>query len=320
MSKKSNDNGRAFEYAMLHSIKDIAAGHVKVVVDEAAGYNAAKKAFETLTEGEKELYGKAAHAGAYKVVFCEPHILYGESESLNLRLQTDRQAIDGDVRDLIIARQPLDWEVGLSLKHNHFAVRHNRLSPTIDFGKSWYGSPCSQQYFNEVNAVFDKLKEYKESNTKFADIPDKDSAIYLPVLNAFKDEILRKAETDRKLPKKLVEYMLGRFDFYKVISEDKLQLTEVQTYNMRGTLNKPTPVKKSVVVIPRVKLPDRIISFDFKPRSSTTLEMYLSNGWQFSFRIHNADRIATPSLKFDIQIMGYPHGVMTFNCFWNCEL
>lgn len=56
---------------------------------------------------------------------------------------------------------------------------------------------------------------------------------------------------------------------------------------------------------------------DFKPKSKTTVIMSFDNGWQFSFRIHNAKDTVEPSLKFDVQIVGMPPAVnITFNCKW----
>lgn len=43
--------------------------------------------------------------------------------------------------------------------------------------------------------------------------------------------------------------------------------------------------------------------------------MYLDNGWQFSFRIHNASTKVETSLKFDIQIIGMPASIITINSF-----
>lgn len=54
-----------------------------------------------------------------------------------------------------------------------------------------------------------------------------------------------------------------------------------------------------------------------KPKSNNTLELYLNNGWQFSFRIHNASTLIEPSLKFDVQIMGMPTNIIVINCQWN---
>ncbi len=47
-----------------------------------------------------------------------------------------------------------------------------------------------------------------------------------------------------------------------------------------------------------------------------TKQLY-RNGWQFSFRLHNAKDIVEPSLKFDIQIDGIPADVnLKYNCKW----
>lgn len=42
----------------------------------------------------------------------------------------------------------------------------------------------------------------------------------------------------------------------------------------------------------------RIVSLDFKPNSLNTLELYLDNKRQFTFRIHNASSEVETSLKF----------------------
>lgn len=60
----------------------------------------------------------------------------------------------------------------------------------------------------------------------------------------------------------------------------------------------------------------RIVSLDFKPNSLTTLELYLNNGWQFTFRIHNAEKEVKPSLKFDIQIVGMPTSIISIDSKW----
>ncbi len=67
----------------------------------------------------------------------EPLILENDNDTLSLSLQTDNQGQDGDVRDVLIVRKGIDWEIGLSIKHNHFAVKHSRLSKKLDFVKKW---------------------------------------------------------------------------------------------------------------------------------------------------------------------------------------
>ena len=56
--------------------------------------------------------------------------------------------------------------------------------------------------------------------------------------------------------------------------------------------------------------------FDFVPGKTNTVELYMDGGWQFSFRIHNAETYVKASLKFDIQIVGMPAAIITINCNW----
>ena len=45
--------------------------------------------------------------------------------------------------------------------------------------------------------------------------------------------------------------------------------------------------------------------------------MYLNNGWQLSFRIHNASTKVEPSLKFDVQFIGMPVSILNIECKWS---
>ena len=103
----------------------------------------------------------------------------------------------------------------------------------------------------------------------------------------------------------MVEYLLGESDFYKVIEIDSKRTTQIQSYNLRGTLNKQANKKKRSIELLISTLPTRIVSLDYKPCSKNTLELYLDDGRQFSFRIHNASTKVESSLKFDIQIIRY---------------
>lgn len=87
--------------------------------------------------------------------------------------------------------------------------------------------------------------------------------------------------------------------------------------SMHDTLNKPAKNKVSAITVPIVKLPTRLVALEFKPGSDNTVEMYLDNGWQLSFRIHNASTKVEPSLKFDVQFVSMPMEVLNIECRWN---
>lgn len=136
------------------------------------------------------------------------------------------------------------------------------------------------------------------------------------LVDAFIKELNRAYETDKTIPARLISYLLGIRDFYKVVAVDKKQLTEFQSFNFRGELNKDGKKTKATLIIPKADFPTEIISLRFKPDSKSTAELYLNNGWQLSFRIHNASTIVEPSLKFDIQFVSKPTNIYTIYCMW----
>ena len=121
-------------------------------------------------------------------------------------------------------------------------------------------------------------------------------------------EIDRANKLDCHIPQRLISYLLGIKDFYKVVSVDRKELTEFQCFNLRGELR-----CRAKAIIPIADLPDEIISLRLKPNSTNTVEMFLNNGWSLSFRIHNASTIVEPSLKFDIQFIGVTVYQVKFN-------
>lgn len=316
MSRRSNDQGRAFEFITLITLHEEISKIREVVIIKNSSYEATKRAWESIDAPLQVDLKKAAMAAVGSIFDLEPMILEDGNDKLELLVQQDSQGEKGDVRDILIVRRNVKWEIGLSLKHNHFAVKHSRLSKTIDFGEKWFNIPCSQQYWDEVNPLFDYLKEEKDKGTKWRDLPDKENDVYVPLLNAFKEEVERSYGFHSEVPRRMVEYLLGEYDFYKVVSVDAKKITQIFTFNLRGTLNQSTKTTEPTTEIPIAKLPTRIVSIDFKPNKKNTIEMFMDEGWQFSFRIHNASSKVEPSLKFDVQIVGMPTTIISINCMW----
>ena len=221
------------------------------------------------------------------------------------------------MRDIVVRRKDIEWEVGLSIKHNHNAIKHSRLSYKLDFGNEWFEMPCSNEYWDTIRPIFNRLKAEKENGANWSDIEDKSQKIYIPLLQAFIDEVNRAYKKDNTMPRKMVEYLIGVKDYYKVVSKDSKKLTIIHAFNMHDTLNKPAKNKISAITVPVVKLPTRLIALEIKPNSDNTVEMYLDNGWQLSFRIHNASTKVEPSLKFDVQFISMPMEVLNIECKWN---
>ncbi len=317
MSSKSNDQGRAFEYACVIELKDRIEDVRPVIIDEESVI-AARRAWETQTDEQQSCYLKAANAFIDTLFSAEPLILEcdNDNDDVILSINKDSDAEGGDVRDIVITRNSIRWDIGLSMKHNHFAAKHSRLSSTIDFGLKWYGTPCADSYWDVVKPIFERLKKFKKENIAWRDMTDKENTVYEPIVSAFIDELNRAYQNDNTIPARLISYLLGIRDFYKVVAIDRKEITEFQSFNLRGELNKDGKHSKASLFIPKADLPTEIISLRFKPNSRSTAELYLNNGWSLSFRIHNASTIVEPSLKFDIQFLGVPANIITVNCQW----
>lgn len=316
MSSKSNNQGRAYEFSYLITFFEEISKVRPTKIEENSSFFAAQRAWNTLSDSEKAIYRVSALAGVNKIFDLEPLILDDGDDELKLKIQSDDKGREGDVRDVLIIRQDMEWEIGLSVKHNHFAVKHSRLSKALDFGDKWYGVNCSEQYWSDIKPIFKYLDDEKQKGSNWSDLPNKEDDVYVPLLNAFKNELKRQNNSVEGIPKLMVEYLLGEFDFYKVIGIDNKRITQIQSYNLRGTLNKEGNNRKRRIELPISKLPTRIVSLEYKPGSKNTLELYLDGGWQFSFRIHNASTKVELSLKFDIQIIGMPTTIISVNCSW----
>ncbi len=313
MSDKSNNQGRAYEYAWCLALEQKLSVFKKVIVDKQNGFNACYRAYENLEKSLQERYLESAKQGVLLLLDCEPllsEVIGSSQNEITLSLQKDKLGEIGDVRDILIYFDR--FCIGLSIKHNHDAVKHSRLSKDLDFGEKWLGVGVSQNYKDTIKPLFEKLENAKKEGMLWRDFPNKEQEIYTPLLQAFKKEVLRIDENKKnKVPQKMVEYLLGKYDFYKAILLEREQKTKLEAYHFNNTLNRSVK-NKPKRIIPLSKLPTRMIYFDFKPKSFNTLELVLDEGWSFSLRIHNASSRVEPSLKFDIKLLSIPVSVAVF--------
>lgn len=318
--------GKGFEYACLQNFYgNLLSKGISCQIEENKAYFTAKKSYEGLPLEKQRKMMLAAQASFETIFRAEPNLAVGQ-EIIYLSLATDMLGSDGDVRDVILLKGETGWEIGISCKHNHHALKHSRLSNDIDFGKKWLNLPVSNQYFAEIKPIFAHLAKLrhmtkdlpKEEQYTWSMIENKEDTVYIPILNAFKKELLRLTGTNPNVPLRLINYLLGRKDFYKVIAKDKERKTIIQAFNLSDTLSQPYNHHKAQSKMKSLSgvLPTKIYHFDYKEGSKNTLELIMDNGWAISFRIHNASSRVEPSLKFDIQLIGIPQSVTNVEEYW----
>lgn len=311
--------GKAFEYACLQSLSRILGGTQQIVIEQNSALKSAREKYDNALSDIKTNMDLGADAATRVIMRLEPQLTTPHGNiPLYLAIQDDFAGIAGDVRDVICIRLQNKWEIGLSCKHNHSAVKHSRLSDNIDFGNSWFNIPCSQNYFNEINPLFAKLREMKQNNILWRNINDKEQRFYIPLLEAFIRELRRLDELyPGKIPSKLLHYLLGRNDFYKIITHDSRRVTQIQAFNIYNTLNRSSGNVRSLINIQQLTMPTRFFDISFKPNSGNTIIVTCDNGWTVSMRIHNASSRVEPSLKFDVQLIGVPPTLHTHYEAWD---
>lgn len=305
--------GKSFEYAILREFKEKLELVTTVEVVENNAFKIAKNCFNTFDKQEQGRYLLTASFAVNFLTDIEPRLSHdiGKNDILQLEVLSDDKGKIGDVRDVLIIRAVQKWEIGISAKNNHKAVKHSRLSNKIDFGEKWLGIKCSQTYFNEIGLIFNPLREIKINSNftqKWDTLDNKDNDVYMPILSAFKKELKRIYQLSPNLvASSLIEYLIGKQDFYKVIKHNNE--VEIQAYNLYGTLNMPFENIIPKFSTPQINLPSKIDSIEFKSGVKTTLIIDFNNEWKLSFRIHNASSRIEPSLKFDINLLQAPNSL-----------
>jgi hypothetical protein len=312
ISKKSKQmtSGKLFEYALLISFEEKLKEKTSVEIVKNSAFEVAKSCFNSIVSEKKS---ELLLAGSFTVNFLmdiEPRLSNdaGKNDILQLEILSDGHGETGDVRDVLAIRVLQKWEIGISAKNNHKAVKHSRLSSHIDFGSKWLGVKNSKKYFETITPIFSKLEKIrKESNAKkkWSELENYHLTVYLPILKAFIKElkILHKKDPV-KIASNLVAYLVGNKDFYKVIKVKNS--IEIHAYNLKGMLNLPFKNIQPKYKTPKIPLPTKIMNVGFKTDSNTTAIVTMNNDWVLSFRIHNASSRVESSLKFDISLLKSP--------------
>ncbi len=288
MTLSQNDMGRAFEYGVALSLSE----RLPAPLEENDRLRNAMRCFARCSDSERE---NMVNASREVAAFLSAHDTHLSDVGCSIYLQSDQMGKLGDVRDVIVHNNTINEDIGISAKNRHWAVKHSRLSEQIDFGYNWFGIHCSDNYFHTIKPIFRELRSRHRRGELWSQIPDKRQRYYIPVLECFQTEMERLYHCDpSNVATKLIQYLLGRFDYYKVIKENGE--VAITSFNIGGTLRWGS----------RLPLPMQIMNIAQKRGSNTTVVVIFDQGWQISFRIHNASTMVEPSLKFDINIIGLP--------------
>lgn len=293
--------GKAFEYACLEAFKQrLTRNNMDVKTHRTQAFLTAQEAFKALSPEYKQTYMEAAET-AVKLIFpLEPKLEHGRG-TIMLSLASDSAGIKGDVRDLLCVRISDNWEIGISCKHNHAALKHPRITEAGNFGFDWTGYNCSSRFLDEIGRITKQL----DGHLRWKQIPDKQEKYYVPILRLYAEEIERLCKAHSDFPERLLGYFFGAEDFYKVISMEAERSTKVEAFNLHGTMNQPAGTHRSIYRVARLNMPKRLL--DITQKGNTTIIVTFDGGWVIKMRLHNKDDVAKPtSLAWDVNLAGMP--------------
>jgi hypothetical protein len=292
-------HGKGFEWAVALAAKDRFG--IKLLHSDEARH--AARCYSALPAAKQLTFRACAEKAVAYVADIEK---IGPDATGSVGLSNDSAGAHGDVRDVILKLS--GREIGISCKTNHEAFKHSRLSGKIDFVKKWgLGAGCSSEYWAAVRPIFTELAALRKQSSarkKWSELGDYQARYYIPVLDAWRTELLRVAggdDAESKLAASaLCRYVIGKIDFWKVISRpDQVTLYAFNTQKSLGT-------SKTV-------LPNRIIGIDTFDGSQYSMTVRMNEGYGFNFRLHNASSRVEPSLKFDVQSEGLPSHIHQHN-------
>jgi hypothetical protein len=296
-SATQTETGRAFEWAVGKAVTDLVGCQL---VDSNFSRLAKLCYEEKISDKKRNAFDVAAELAVRHILVKEK---IARDPSATLEFNSDRAGQKGDVRDVILKYS--GKSIGISCKSNHEALKHSRLSAKLDFISKWdlNDEGCSPEYWDQIKPIFAELASIRKKSDRKAlweDLEKKPERFYWPLLDAWEQEINRAISAnpakEADFCKRLMTYLIGNFDFYKVMCKGSKRV-EIQAFNFSGNLSTR-----------KTNFPTVINVINKKNGGVYSKTIVFNRGFSINFRIHNASSRVEASLKFDINAIGLPSG------------
>lgn len=274
---RSNDNGRALEYAIVDLLQRRGA---RLTAQAMQSQFRDVRAYNELPEAQRLEYNAAADQ---LLVWLEDDNRFSAGAAVD-RL-ADGAGVAGDVTDIRIEFQR---ETNLSIKHNHEDTKHPRPSRTavqMGFAK---GSGVDRVFRDRLTGVYEEFlsvaQPAPDGPTTFIDLPPGlvGSLLYRPTCDLVTEFYLEHGFQSQHASL-LFDFLIGNRGFHKVVVRDGS--VQVQDF--------------TCVPAPTAMLAER-------PNDSH-ITLLFSNDWMLDLRLHTSTKTIKPSaaatLKFAASIV-----------------
>ena len=259
---------------------------------------------------KKEELMKKVRPALARFADLEPYLHETAGEPLCIRFNGPERDLDKDsFAEVLLERKDLDWAIGVSIKNDARVLTDMRIADRSmgsymnhetgafneieDFGDKIFGVPCSNEYFDDVNAIMQNVLAY-DRETWRKQLEDEDfiyDNVITPMLKAFAHEIPRICEGHPEAPMHFFDYFYGKYDYYFLNPIDKLRVTRMGAVNARGGLGRIPGTNNhftNVVEKPTQLLDVRFATGPNGEVSKDTIQMSFDGGWVMCFTIRIA--------------------------------
>ena len=284
------------------------AAGIPYEIEENDAYRNYMKAWDSLED--KESYMRQVRPALAKFAALEPYLHETDGDPLRIRFNGPDRDLDKDsFAEVLLERKDLDWAIGVSIKNDAQVLTDMRIADrdmdfymnrsvnTVneieDFGDRIFGVPCSNEYFDDVNEILERI--HAHDREKWAELLMDDDFVYdtviTPILKAFAMEIPRICKDHPEAPMHFFDYFYGKYDYYFLNPINELQLTRMGAVNPRGGLGRIPGTNNHLVNV--VAKPTKVMDVRFATGkhgeiSKDTVQINFDGGWAMCFRLRVA--------------------------------
>lgn len=276
----SDRNGRALEYCLTKQL--IEAFAIQRLSEQTQADQIRDQAkFAALPDSMQQYY----RAQSDKFIHWLKQTKFTDKQPIAIERLTDAAAKRGDVTDIRLIYPPAHYNI--SLKHNHYAVKHQR--PGALYKQLGIADKTKQRRYRQ------QLKSIEKNFFQQAQIINPDANTF-KVIKAEKPQLIEQLyhqvcalvedhinhQTQALQAQHFFEFLVGKTNFDKVImTKDSI---EVLSFN-------------------QIPLPQHVAAYHY---DYNRIELEFDNGFKFDMRIHTASSRfhigKSISLKFDTQL------------------
>lgn len=290
-------------------------------IDESEAYKKYMSVWER--SSKKGLAFRQARPAIRRISRKEPYLYEKDGEPLHIYFNDENRILERDsFGEILLERADLDWRISISVKVDakiiatmpvagrEMSLYMNKVDGVFneidDFGFRIFGCPCSNRYFDDMNAIMMRIAPH--DGEKWTDVIRDDEFIYgsiiVPMLKAIGDEIPRICKDHPDAPRRLIEYFYGKIDYYYINPIDKVEATRIGAVNSHRSLGR-IPDNDNLFT-PSVKFPTELLDVRFAngrygELSRDTMQFTFDGGWSVCVMMSPV-RDRTKGRGFDLKV------------------